>query len=71
MCFKVHKVVFQGPCCVWSDDGLCGVGSGAGVVVELAVSSDGFFKYICYRHSPHTEFQTSGDTSPAAFYYFS
>ena len=30
MFFKVHKAVFQGPCCVWSEEGLCGVGRRGG-----------------------------------------
>ena len=33
----------------------------AGVVVELAISSDNFFfKYICYRHSPYTDISNVG-----------
>ena len=24
-------------------------------VVEVDISSDGFFKHLCYRHSPHTD----------------
>ena len=37
------------------------VGWGERVVVELAMSSDGFFfKYICYRHSSHTDISNAG-----------
>ena len=32
---------------------------GVGGVVEFAISSDGF-KYICYRHSPHTDISNVG-----------
>ena len=46
---------------------VCGVGER--VVVELAISSDGFFLNIYVIDIHHIlAFQTSGDTWPAAFY---
>ena len=48
MCFKVHKAFFQGQCCVWYEEGLCGVGRWGGGVVDLAIFSDCFFLNI-YR----------------------
>ena len=37
MYFEVHKVVYQGLCCIWSGDG-----AGADGVEEFAIFSDGF-----------------------------
>ena len=38
MCFEVHRVVYQGLCCIWSGEGT-GVGEGA---EELTIFSDVF-----------------------------
>ena len=41
MCYEVNWVVQQGLCCIWSGEGLGGVGEGG--AEEFAIFSDVFF----------------------------
>ena len=65
MCFEVHRVVYQGMCCIWSGEGVRERGRR-----NFPSSLMAFLTYVLETYSPHIDISNVGGQLACGFLFF-